>query len=212
MGMHPLHAALIAAANGQFLARDGRVEVYRPDVDEQQAVVEFTAHAFVLTDRDPDEVLARGANGLGGASSPDLLRWLAGSDSWIGGHDVVLVTPGTGGGSLPERNDLDDHPRVLRSREHRRDVRVYGDETGLVTIGRGLVDRLELAVELLVQSEQRGGSGLRLIEAARALVPAGDLLWAQVAPGNAASLRAFLRSGFVPVGAETLIGLPKTDI
>jgi hypothetical protein len=124
----------------------------------------------------------------------------------------VLVAPGTGGGSLPERKDLDDHPRVLRSREHRRDVRVFGDETGLVTIGRGLVGRLELAVELFVQSEQRGRSGLRLIEAARALVPAGDLVWAQVAPGNAASLRAFLRSGFVPVGAETLIGLPKTDI
>ena len=37
------------------------------------------------------------------------------------------------------------------------------------------------------------------------LVPAGDLVWAQVAPGNAASLRAFLTCGFFPIGSEVLI-------
>jgi RimJ/RimL family protein N-acetyltransferase len=37
------------------------------------------------------------------------------------------------------------------------------------------------------------------------MVPAGELIWAQVAPGNAASLRAFLAAGFTAIGAETLI-------
>ena len=40
--------------------------------------------------------------------------------------------------------------------------------------------------------------------AARGLVPAGEPLWAQVAPGNAASMRSTLAAGFVPVGAEVL--------
>ena len=31
-------------------------------------------------------------------------------------------------------------------------------------------------------------------------------MWAQVAPGNAASLRAFLAAGFVPVGSEVTAG------
>ncbi len=104
---------------------------------------------------------------------------------------------------LLERHDLDDHPRVVRSRQHRRDVVVYGDDAGLVTIGRGLVDRLEVSVEVFEAGT--GGAGRRLISEALALVPAGDTVFAQVAPGNAASLRAFLGCGFLPIGAETLL-------
>jgi hypothetical protein len=36
------------------------------------------------------------------------------------------------------------------------------------------------------------------------LAPRGEPLFAQVAPGNAASLRAFLAAGYRPVGAEVL--------
>ena len=160
----------------------------------------------MLTDRDPDEVLARGADGFGGASQPDLLRWLAGPHGWIGSHDAVLVARGRGdrrAGRLVERFDLDDHPRVVRSRTHRRDVRVYADETGLVTIGRGLVDRLEVSVETF--DGRAAGSGRGLIRAALERIPPGETVFAQVAPGNAASLRAFLTCGFVPIGAETLL-------
>ena len=32
----------------------------------------------------------------------------------------------------------------------------------------------------------------------------GDVVFAQVAPGNAASLRAFLAAGFSPIGSEVL--------
>jgi len=172
---------------------------------DDHAVVEFTGHSFVLTDRDPEEVLRRGADGFGGASQPDLLRWLAGPRGWIGTHDSVLVARGTGGGDLPERTDLEGHPRVVRSRAHRRGVRVFGDDTGLVTLGDGLVGRLELSVELLDPSAAHRGRGRALIAEGLALVAPGELVWAQVAPGNAASLRAFLRAGFQPIGAETLV-------
>ena len=49
------------------------------------------------------------------------------------------------------------------------------------------------------------GSRPALARAARHLVPAGEPLWAQVAPANAASVRAFLAAGFTPVGAEVLL-------
>ncbi|NUR85978.1 MAG: GNAT family N-acetyltransferase, partial [Nonomuraea sp.] len=36
-------------------------------------------------------------------------------------------------------------------------------------------------------------------------------LWAQVAPGNAASVRAFLAAGYVPIGAEALLVRPGQE-
>ena len=205
--VHELHRVLLAAADGRFPAVDGDVEVMAPMPGDHHAVVEFTGHSFVLTDRTHDELAARGADGFGGASAPDLLRWLAGPGGWIGSHDCVLVAGGTGGGRLPERHDLEDHPRVVRSRQHRRDVRVYGDATGLVTIGRGLVGRLEVSVEVF--DGVAAGAGRRLIAAALARVGVDEVVFAQVAPGNAASLRAFLSCGFEPIGAETLLLLAR---
>jgi GNAT superfamily N-acetyltransferase len=71
-------------------------------------------------------------------------------------------------------------------------------------IGRGLAGRWELALE--VDEPARGrGLGTALVTAARHLVPDGALLWAQVAPGNAASVRAILAARFAPVGAEALL-------
>lgn len=203
--MHPLHQALVDATEGRFPRVDGGVEVHPPADDGQHAVVEFTGHSFVLTDREPAGVIARGADGFGGASHPDVLRWLAGATGWIGSMDVVLVARGTGGGTLPRRSDLEDHPRVVRSRVHRRNVRVHGDATGVITLGNGLVDRLELSIELF--GPQPRGTGRALLREALGLVPMGDLVFAQVAPGNAASLRAFLSCGFTPIGSETLVSM-----
>ena len=84
-------------------------------------------------------------------------------------------------------------------------MKVLGDEQGLVTLGTGLVGRLELSVELLATATPGTGAGRRLIEAGLGWVPAGAPVWAQVAPGNAASVRAFLHAGFVPIGAEVLL-------
>ncbi|HYN34814.1 MAG TPA: hypothetical protein VES40_19475 [Ilumatobacteraceae bacterium] len=203
--MHSLLEALLAAADGRFPEVDGRVDVVVPLDGDHHAVVEFTGHAFVLTDHAAGDVLSRRVDGFGGASQPDVLRWLAGPDGWIGSHDVVLVAHGTGGGRLPKSIDHEGHPRVIRSRAHRRDVRVHADDTGVVTIGRGLVDRRELSVEVFEPGRGGPGHGRRLITEGLALIQPGDVVFAQVAPGNAASLRAFLSCGFVPIGAEVLL-------
>jgi hypothetical protein len=155
-------------------------------------------------------VVARAVDGFGGATQPDVVRWLAGPDGWAGCLDAVLVARGTGsggdGGRLRETAEHDDHPRVVRSRAHRDDVRVYADDDGLVTVGIGLAGRTEVSLELLGGRVHGRGAGRRLIADALDLVPHGQLVWAQVAPGNAASLRAFLSCGFTPIGSEILIG------
>lgn len=202
--MHPLRAVLDAAASGRFPPSDGGFDVLAPD-GSTVAVVAFAGHAYVLADVDRGELVALGADGIGGASKPDVLRRLAGADGEVGSLDVVLVAGGRAGPALARRTDLDDHPRVRRAAHHRRDVEVYADDVGLVVVGRGLVGRRELSVELLDPSAAGRGHGRQLIAAGLGRVPVGEVCWAQVAPGNAASLRAFLAAGFVPVCSEVLI-------
>ena len=95
---------------------------------------------------------------------------------------------------------------MQRARRLRREVAVYADleGRGLVTLGRGLAGRWELSVEV-APAHRGAGLGRRLIAAGWRLAPAGAPLFAQVAPGNAASLRAFLAAGFRPAGAEALL-------
>jgi hypothetical protein len=202
---HPLAVVLDAAAAGRFPPADGAVEVLPPDPAGWWAVVSLTGHAFVLGDVDADELRSVGADGIGGAAKPDVLQWLAGPGGHAGSLDVVLVTAAAPGPTLPRRDDLADHPRVRRAVSHRRAVEVYGDDAGLVVLGRGLVGRRELSVELLDPASGGAGHGRRLIRAGLAAVPPGEHCWAQVAPGNAASLRAFIACGFVPIGSEVLI-------
>lgn len=203
---HPLGPVLAAAAEGRFPLPDGSGHVVGPDADGTCAVVCFTGHAFVLTDRPADEVLAFGPDGYGAAMHPALLVDLAGAVREIGSTDVVLVRRGIGGGgALVDRSDLADHPRVRRAFEHRRDVHVLGGDRGLVTIGRGLVGRTELSVELLDGAVHGQGAGRALIDQALRAIPAGEPAFAQVAAGNAASLRAFLACAFTPICSEVLI-------
>jgi len=202
---HPLAAVLTAAAAGRFPSPDGAVELLPPDDDGTHAVVELAGHSYALTDCAMDDLLALGADGFGGCTHPDVLRWLAGPEGWIGSIDVVLVAMARPGDRLAERRDLEDHPRVARARAHRRDVRVFGDDRGLVTLGHGLVGRLELSVELYDVTSRSDGAGRVLIAGALAVARYRELVWAQVSPGNAASLRAFLACGFVPIGSEILL-------
>ncbi|MCW2682889.1 MAG: uncharacterized protein JWP33_802 [Blastococcus sp.] len=120
--------------------------------------------------------------------------------------DAVLVAgPGTSPLELGAA-DL-DHPRVERARLHRSDVRVLvtSDGAGVLTVGRGVAGRWEVGLE--VEPAARGrGLGTALALAARAHLPDGSPVWAQVAPANTASLRAFLAAGYRPVGAEVLFG------
>ncbi|GIE87798.1 GNAT family N-acetyltransferase [Actinoplanes regularis] len=104
--------------------------------------------------------------------------------------------------------DASEHPRALRAHRYRTDVRLWTSEHGLLVIGRGLGGRWEVAFE--VEPGARGrGHGRRLAMAARHLVPEDRPLWAQCAPGNAASLRVLLAAGYQPVGSEVLL-MPAT--
>jgi hypothetical protein len=82
---------------------------------------------------------------------------------------------------------------------------VLGNDDGVAIVGRGLVDRWELSVELFDTARPPSGAGRALITAGLGLVPDGETCWAQVAAGNARSLRAFLGAGFRPVCSEVLI-------
>jgi hypothetical protein len=201
---HPLTAVLDAAVAGSFPPPDGVTELLPPDPWGWSAVVALTGHAYVLADVDRAALDALGADGFGGASHPDVLRRIAGPGGEIGSLDAVLVGRGEVGAVLPRRDDT-DHPRVSRAREHRRDVEVYGDDAGLVILGHGLAGRRASAVELLDPAGGGAGHGRRLIRAGLAALAPGEPVWAQVSPGNAQSLRAFLACGFVPIGSEVLI-------
>ena len=208
---HPLATVLAAAVVGRFPAADGGVEVLPTDNHGTSAVVAMTGHAFVLADVDSDELqrqLPDGTGGFGGALHPDVLRWLAGSDRHIGSVDVVLAARGVGGAATPATpidGVLAEHRRVARALRHRRDVEVVVEPDGVVVLGRGLVGRRELSVELFDPTAVSTGAGRRLIAAGLRCVPVGEWCWAQVAPGNARSLRAFLACGFIPIGSEVLL-------
>ncbi|MEM8619472.1 MAG: hypothetical protein AAGF73_07095 [Actinomycetota bacterium] len=201
--MHRLAELLSHAVAGRYPDADGAVEFVEPDDAGTCAAVEFNGHAVVLSHRNSGRLLEFGADGFGGASRPDVIRGIAGDEYAIGTHDVFLLSFGTGRPTLSERTDLEWHPRVQRSQRHRRDVHVFGDDTGLVTLGTGLVGRLELSIERFEGAP--AGTGQHLIAAGLGAAAAGQAVWAQVAPGNAASLRTFLRAGFQPIGAETLL-------
>jgi GNAT superfamily N-acetyltransferase len=98
-----------------------------------------------------------------------------------------------------------DHPRIVRARRWRRDLRVFEGDDGLVVVGRGLADRLELSME--VAPQRRGQRRAReLVAAALAAAAPSEPVFAQVASANAASLRALQPAGFAAVGAEVLFG------
>lgn len=224
---HPLARVLLAAAVGRFPPPDGRVEVVPPWRPEVRGVVSFTGRTYVAADGvGIGALLDLGADAFGGATGPAVLSRLAdsapggsgrpgdpgGPGGTVGGEvgclDAVLVGRGRGGaGPLVERPDLADHPRVLHARAWRDDVRVLGPRPGgpaegLVTLSRGIAGLTEVSIEVATVGRGRGAA---LLADALTLVPYGDPVWACVAPGNVASLRLFLRSGFEPVASVQLV-------
>ncbi|GAB7039886.1 MULTISPECIES: GNAT family N-acetyltransferase [Catenuloplanes] len=123
--------------------------------------------------------------------------------------DQMLVAPALPGPPAIALTEIRDHihPRVRHAVGYRDDVRVYAAHGGLLTIGRGLAGRWELSMEVLPE-HRNAGLGRALVTAARHLTPAGAHVWAQVAPGNAASTRTLLAAGFTPVGAEAILQTP----
>jgi GNAT superfamily N-acetyltransferase len=202
---HPLLPVLLAAAAGRFPPVDGRVEFgpeLRPGL---RCVLSFTGHAYVATAQVPADFADLDPDGFGRALQPEVLLRLAGPRGRIGVLDGTLVRAGTGrGAELTRRTDLDAHPRVQHARDIRLDVRVYGDERGLVTLSHGLAGRLELSIEVddALQGKGIGGS---LLADGLDLVPAGTPVFAAVSPGNVRSLRLFLAAGFTPIGSEVIV-------
>jgi GNAT superfamily N-acetyltransferase len=208
-----LEGILARAEKGEFPAADLELTVCPAPSPRASAVVAFTGHTVVATDADPDWVRSQLPPGdLSAPLNPPFLAALCDRLGLrVNNIDMLLLAPagtcGVDGGVEGGVDDLvevtdRDHPRVRRALRYRDEVRVWACEGGVVLLGRGLAGRTEAAVE--VEPAARGrGWGRRLAAAARAL--AGGPLWAQVAPGNAASVRAFLAAGYLPVGAEALL-------
>ena len=210
---HRLVTLLRGAAQDRFPAQDLSVEVMDSPPGPSDAVVAFSAHNVIATAVDPTEVRAHlPGDDPGAPLSAPFLTWLGLQlDAAPGSLDVVLVADGTG---RPDPNhplaeiDAADSPfaeRVARARHYRTDVYLYTDaeRRGVVILGHGLAGRHEVSLE--VHPARRGrGAGAALARAALGLVGEGEALFAQVAPGNVASLRAFLRAGYRPVAAEVL--------
>ncbi len=199
-GDHPLLAHLLNAASGEFPPVDGGFTVYPPLPGGLETILSFTGHACFATRIDEATLTDLGADGFGGALHPRVLMEMAGPGGAIGVIDATLVAFGRGGGGLPHRADLRDHPRVAHALSLRSEVEAFGDERGLVTLGRGLAGRLEMSVEATLP-----GAGRGLIAEALHLAPEGEPVFAAVSPGNARSLRAFLSCHFVPIGSEVIV-------
>jgi hypothetical protein len=204
---HRLAALLHDAAEGVFPAPDGRVELLAPPPGPAMAVVAFTAHHVIATSAPDRWVRDRLPDGdLLAPMSPGFLSDLGAELGVAGdGIDVVLAASGLDGDAALAEVDRHDHPRVVRASAHRQDVRVFEDPGGaaVVILGRGLALRTEVAVE--VDAAARGsGLATRALLGARRLVAPGEAVFAQAAPGNAASLRALLAAGFRPIGSEAL--------
>ncbi|HST82504.1 MAG TPA: hypothetical protein VLL08_12280 [Kineosporiaceae bacterium] len=184
----------------------------------------FTGHAVLaLADEvSQSELLGSVVDGYGGAHDPRLISALAGVDGWIDSLDLVLagqgsapvMQPGQASPSdrrsafqLVPRPDLWEHPRARYAAMIRTTPMVFGYAdrscTTVAIVSKGIAGLPELSFEL--DPSQRGtGQGAALVRDALRLVPAGELVIASVAPGNAASLRTLLGTGFVPLGSIQL--------
>jgi GNAT superfamily N-acetyltransferase len=205
------------AALGAPPAADGVVEVWPAPAGAVDAVLAFTAHHVIAAGVDPDLVAARLPDGgLGAPMSPGFLDWLGERlGSVPGSLDVVLAAEGLGGIPPLELRPVGDparHPRAARALRYRGDLEVWTDPegAGVLVLGRGLAGRREVSFEV-DRARRNRGLGRLLVAAARHLTPPGAPLFAQVAAGNAASLRVVEAAGFRPIGAEVLFHRDGAD-
>ncbi|MGW2384288.1 GNAT family N-acetyltransferase [Streptomyces sp. NPDC001658] len=207
--METLRDILDAAARGVFPPADGRTTVVPQACRRDAGVLAFTAHSVVFTDEDPAWVheTLRGldCDTLAATMNPRFLAALlerTGRTSET--IDAMLVADPLPGEPPLALKEIEGggHPRIAYARGRRDDVRAWEAEGGVVVVGRGIAGRPEVSVEV-DEGVRHRGLGRALATAARHLV--AEPLWAQVAPGNARSTRAFQAAGYRPVGAEALL-------
>jgi GNAT superfamily N-acetyltransferase len=198
------------AARGAPPPEDGAVEVWPAPPGPLAAVLAFTAHHVIAAGVDPGLVAARLPEGdLSAPMGAPFLGWLGERlGSRPGSLDVVLAAEGLGGPpplELVPAVGPDRDQRVARSLPHQdhQEVWTTRDGAGALLLARGLAGRRELAFEVDPARRNRG-LGRLLVTSARHLTPPGEVLFAQVAAGNAASLRVVGAAGFRPIGAEVL--------
>lgn len=208
-----LRDILDAAARGVLPPPDGRTAVVAQPSARDAGVVAFTAHSVVFTDEDETWVrralAAADCDPLAAAMNPRFLAALmARTGRGAETVDVLVAAPALPGvPALALAEDEDPaHPRAVYARGRRDAVRVWSAPGGVLVLGRGVAGRVEVSVEVAEGARHRG-LGRALAEAARHL-SAGEPVWAQVAAGNARSLRAFQAAGYRPVGAEILLNSP----
>jgi hypothetical protein len=201
---------------GRPPAEDGGVTVLPQPPGPVAGILAFCGHHVVAADVDPGWVAAQLRPGdLSAPVSARFLDALAEEiDRDYDNLDMVLVAPSAAGPPPLELRPVApdaDHERVDRSLRFREDVRTWATEdgAGLLIVARGFAGRWETAFEVAPGARGRG-LGRALAASARHLVPAGDPVFAQVAPGNVASLRAVLATGaYVPIGAEVMFAHPR---
>jgi len=203
-----LSEILARAAAGSPPPPDGGLTILPQPSDRDAGVIAFTAHSVVFANVTADWVRARiPAGDLSAPMGPRFLQALAERlGRQAASTDMLTVAAALAG--PPELRlaqvDGSGHPRARRARRYRDDLAVWAGDGAVVLIGRGVASRWEVAVEV-DPARRNEGIGRCAARAARHLVPAGEPVWAQISPGNVASMRAFLAAGFVPAGGEALL-------
>lgn len=209
---------LRGVATGHPPPEDGEIETVPQPPGPVAGVLAFAGHHVVAADVDADWVDSLlPAGDLSAPLHPAFLGALADRlGRTYDNLDAVFVGVGEPGEPLlpiaAAEADL-SHPRVARAHSYRSDPTVYElpHGHGVLIIGQGLSGRWEAAFE--VDPGQRGlGLGRGLVRSVLRLVPEGEPVFLQVAPGNVSSMRAVLAAGgFRPVGAEVLFAVGNPD-
>jgi hypothetical protein len=207
--MVTLQDILAAAASGHMPPPGVGPTIVPQPSPRDAGVIAFTAHNVIYADVNEDWIRSQLPDGdLSAPLNPPFLKELGERmGRSVNNIDMLALAAPCVGPPPIELVEVTDaaHPRVRRAHRYRDDVRVWTCPGGLLVIGRGVAGRWEVAIE--VDSDSRGsGLGRTLARAARHLIT--HPLWAQIAPGNAASVRTFLAAGYVPIGAEALLVPP----
>lgn len=204
-GVNTLTDLLAEASQGRFPAPDAGPTILPQPSPRDAGIIAFTAHNVIFADVEASWIRDRLPGGdLSAPLNPPFLSALEERMGRpINNIDMLALAEPLGGRpsiALAETAGT-GHPRVELARRYRDAVRAWTCPGGILVIGRGVAGRWEVAIEV-EPGHQGRGLGRALACAARRLTP--HPLWAQIAPGNAASVRAFLAAGYVPVGAEAL--------